>query len=42
MTNPFSAVHHICIVVPDIESAIRFYESVGIGDWRGLTYKYSS
>ena len=34
MTNPFAAVHHICIVVPDIESALRFYESIGIGDWR--------
>src|SRR5262249_25452864 len=34
MTNPFGAVHHICIVVPDIEAAQRFYESIGIGDWQ--------
>jgi methylmalonyl-CoA/ethylmalonyl-CoA epimerase len=34
MHNPFGALHHVCIVVPDIDAAIRFYESVGIGDWQ--------
>jgi methylmalonyl-CoA/ethylmalonyl-CoA epimerase len=33
MGNPFGSVHHVCIVVADIDAAIRFYESVGIGGW---------
>jgi len=34
MTPPFDAVHHVCIVVPDIDAAIAFYEKVGIGGWQ--------
>jgi methylmalonyl-CoA/ethylmalonyl-CoA epimerase len=34
MTSPFRMVHHICIVVHDIDRAVRYYESVGIGPWQ--------
>ena len=34
MTQPFGQVHHLCIVVPDIDAAQAFYESVGITGWR--------
>ena len=30
-SSPFSELHHIAIVVRDIEAAVRFYESIGIG-----------
>ena len=33
MTRPFSKVHHLCVVVHDIDEAVGFYESVGIGPW---------
>ena len=34
MTNEiFQQAHHICIVVPDIAAAIRYYEGLGIGPW---------
>lgn len=29
----FRQIHHICIVVDDIERAEAFYESVGVGPW---------
>ncbi|WID95227.1 VOC family protein [Bosea vestrisii] len=32
--NVFRKVHHLCIVVPDIEKAVEYYESVGIGPWK--------
>ena len=31
--TPFTNVHHICIAVEDMERAMAFYESVGIGPW---------
>jgi len=31
--GPFADVHHICIVVADIDRAVTFYDSVGIGPW---------
>jgi methylmalonyl-CoA/ethylmalonyl-CoA epimerase len=34
MSTPFRMVHHICIVVHDIDRAVRYYESVGIGPWQ--------
>jgi methylmalonyl-CoA/ethylmalonyl-CoA epimerase len=34
VTTPFRELHHICIVVRDIEASVAFYESVGIGPWR--------
>jgi catechol 2,3-dioxygenase-like lactoylglutathione lyase family enzyme len=33
VNTPFSRVHHICIAVRDIERAVAYYESVGIGPW---------
>lgn len=32
--NPFSKIHHICLVVHDIEEKIKYYESIGIGPWQ--------
>lgn len=29
----FNKLHHICIVVHDMEKTVKFYESVGIGPW---------
>lgn len=34
MTNPFGTAHHVCVVVPDIEKARAYYESLGITGWR--------
>jgi methylmalonyl-CoA/ethylmalonyl-CoA epimerase len=31
--TPFQTVHHICIAVEDVDRAIAWYESVGIGPW---------
>lgn len=33
MNTPFARVHHICIAVHDMERAVAYYESVGIGPW---------
>ena len=33
MSEPFQKLHHLCIVVHDIERAIGFDESAGIGPW---------
>ena len=30
-SNPFSVLHHLSIVVADIEKATRYYEAIGIG-----------
>lgn len=32
-TEPFNKLHHVCIVVHDIDKAQAFYESIGIGPW---------
>lgn len=34
MTTPFRELHHICLVVRDIEASVAFYESIGIGPWQ--------
>ena len=34
MTTPFRQLHHICLVVHDIERAQAYYESIGIGPWQ--------
>ena len=34
MTTPFRELHHLCIVVRDIEASVAFYESIGIGPWQ--------
>jgi catechol 2,3-dioxygenase-like lactoylglutathione lyase family enzyme len=33
MSAPFTNLHHLCIVVHDIDRAQSYYESVGIGPW---------
>ncbi|SOE84435.1 Catechol 2,3-dioxygenase [Burkholderia sp. YR290] len=30
----FRQLHHVCIVVRDIEKAVTFYESAGVGPWK--------
>lgn len=34
MTMPFRELHHICIVVRDIDASVAYYESIGIGPWQ--------
>lgn len=29
----FRRLHHVCIVVRDLDAAVAYYESVGIGPW---------
>ncbi|QOV52372.1 VOC family protein [Serratia sp. CMO1] len=29
----FNKLHHICIVVNDMDESVKFYESIGIGPW---------
>jgi catechol 2,3-dioxygenase-like lactoylglutathione lyase family enzyme len=31
---PFRELHHICIVVRDIDASVAYYESIGIGPWQ--------
>lgn len=31
---PFSQVHHVCLVVRDLEKAKKYYEALGIGPFR--------
>ncbi|MEJ2729938.1 MAG: VOC family protein [Deltaproteobacteria bacterium] len=33
--GPFNKLHHISIVVTDVEKTQKFYESIGIGPWVG-------
>jgi methylmalonyl-CoA/ethylmalonyl-CoA epimerase len=34
MGGVFDKIHHVCIVVHDIDKARAYYESIGIGPWR--------
>jgi methylmalonyl-CoA/ethylmalonyl-CoA epimerase len=34
VTTPFRELHHICIVVRDIDASVAWYESAGIGPWQ--------
>lgn len=29
----FQSLHHVCIVVPDLDAAVAYYESIGVGPW---------
>lgn len=31
--NIFHTLHHVCIVVRDLEQAVAYYQSMGIGPW---------
>ena len=33
-TTPFGRLHHVCLVVHDIDATQSYYESIGIGPWR--------
>lgn len=33
MTHPFKTLHHVCIVVHDLEKTVAWYESLGVGPW---------
>lgn len=32
--SPFRRLHHVCLVVRDIDASVAHYESLGIGPWR--------
>ena len=34
MTSPFRQLHHICLVVHDIDAAVAYYEGLGISPWQ--------
>jgi methylmalonyl-CoA/ethylmalonyl-CoA epimerase len=34
VTTPFRQLHHICLVVHDIDRTQEYYESIGIGPWQ--------
>lgn len=42
--TPFRQLHHICIVVHDLEKTVAYYESLGVGPWfdypKGSTYEF--
>ena len=29
----FRSLHHVCIVVRSLDTAVRYYESIGVGPW---------
>lgn len=31
--QPFHHLHHVCIVVHDLDKAVAYYESLGMGPW---------
>jgi catechol 2,3-dioxygenase-like lactoylglutathione lyase family enzyme len=33
MTHPFHTLHHLCIVVHDLEKTVAYYETLGVGPW---------
>ena len=33
-STPFRQLHHICLVVRDLDKSVAFYESIGIGPWQ--------
>jgi catechol 2,3-dioxygenase-like lactoylglutathione lyase family enzyme len=32
-SSPFCLLHHVCIVVRNLASAVTYYESLGVGPW---------
>jgi catechol 2,3-dioxygenase-like lactoylglutathione lyase family enzyme len=34
VSTPFRQLHHICIVVRDLDRSTAYYESIGIGPWQ--------
>lgn len=33
MNHPFQHLHHVCIVVHDLDAAVAYYENLGMGPW---------
>jgi methylmalonyl-CoA/ethylmalonyl-CoA epimerase len=33
MTPLFNTLHHVCIVVHDLDKAVAYYEALGVGPW---------
>jgi methylmalonyl-CoA/ethylmalonyl-CoA epimerase len=33
MSKIFNQLHHVCIVVHDLEKAVTYYEKLGVGPW---------
>lgn len=33
MAKLFDQLHHVCIVVHDVDKSVAYYESIGIGPW---------
>jgi len=33
MTPLFNKLHHVCIVVKDLDKAVAYYEALGVGPW---------
>lgn len=33
MAQPFRLLHHVCIVVHDLDAAVAYYEKLGVGPW---------
>ena len=33
MSDLFTRLHHVCIVVHDLDRAVAYYESIGVGPW---------
>ncbi|MFT3876517.1 MAG: VOC family protein [Propioniciclava sp.] len=31
--TPFRRLHHICVIVRDLEASVAYYEKIGIGPW---------
>lgn len=31
--SPFRRLHHVCVIVRDLEKAVAYYESLGVGPW---------
>jgi catechol 2,3-dioxygenase-like lactoylglutathione lyase family enzyme len=34
VSSSFQTLHHVCIVVHDIDASVAFYESIGVGPWQ--------
>jgi catechol 2,3-dioxygenase-like lactoylglutathione lyase family enzyme len=34
VSTSFRTLHHVCLVVHDIDASVAFYDSIGIGPWQ--------
>jgi methylmalonyl-CoA/ethylmalonyl-CoA epimerase len=34
VSAPFRRLHHVCLVVHDVDASVAYYESLGVGPWR--------